>query len=64
MYESIVVIIRGVKYILTYNTNAMCPEELSEILDFDDDLGTWADTLHVDYDSDIVEYEEKIIEEE
>ena len=64
MYESVVVIIHGEKYILTYNTNAMCPEELSEIIDLDADFDEWNETLTVDFDSELSEYEEIVIEEE
>ena len=61
MYESIVVIIRGVKYILTYNTNAMVPEDLADIIDLDEDIESWNDSLMEQYDSEISEYEERII---
>lgn len=62
MYESVVVIIRGVKYILTYNTNAMAPECLSDIIDLDEDIESWNDKLMEPYDSEISEYVEIIIE--
>ena len=61
MYESIVVIIRGVKYILTYNTNAMVPEDLADIIDLDEDIESWNDSLMEQYDSEISEYEERLI---
>ena len=62
MYESVVVIIRGVKYILTYNTNAMVPEDLANIIDLDGDIESWNDALMEAYDSEISEYVETIIE--
>ena len=58
MYESVVVIIHGTKYILTYNTNAMSPEELPNLVDLDDDIDVWAEILEVDFDSQISEYKE------
>lgn len=62
MYESVVVIIRDVKYILTYNTNAMVPEDLSNIIDLDGDIESWNDALMEAYDSEISEYVETVIE--
>lgn len=61
MYESVVVIIRDVKYILTYNTSLMVPEDLVDIIDLDEDVESWNDELMEQYDSEISEYEERFI---
>lgn len=63
MYESVVIIIRGEKYILTYNTNAMSPEELPGLVDLDDDFDVWNEQLIVNYDSEVSEYREIEIKE-
>ena len=64
MYESVVIIIKGVKYILTYNVNAMCPEELPELVDLNEDFEVWNEKLVVNFDSEVSEYKEIIIKEE
>lgn len=62
MYESVVVIIKGKKYILTYNVDEMSPEDLAELVDLNEDIDVWSEQLCVDYDSQISEYEEIIID--
>lgn len=62
MYETVVVIYKGTKYLLTYNPTELSVDELADIIDFEDeDMEVWNDTL-MDYDSQITEYEEYIID--
>ena len=64
MYNSVVVIIKGIKYILTYNTNAMSVSMLSNIIDLEQDIEIWNEALVEPYDSMISQYEEYNLDEE
>ena len=62
MYDSVVIIIKGVKYILTHNTNAMIISMLPDIIDYNQDIEAWNEAL-LAYDSEIYEYVEHNLDE-
>lgn len=60
MYESVVIVWKGVKYILNYNTNALSPEMIPRIAKerCEDDIDCLIEILCVDFDSSLEEYKE------
>ena len=61
MYESAFIILNGVKYLLTYNVNALHPTEIKKLVDehhMRDDIEALKEVLIVDFDSELTEYEE------
>ena len=61
MYESAIIILNGVKYLLTYNVNALRPTEIKKLVDehhMRDDTEALKEVLIVDFDSELTEYEE------